>query len=132
MILVDLTDSLDKIKSKFNIIKEVEVPNFNAHGEAHDGPATEASSLRKYAVLFELLPSKIFYVPLYFAYNCKLYVAPQSLLYAPAQVFDIRGYNLRKDDVSEVNCKRLPTADDADIEYENNEKLLVRFFFGKN
>lgn len=124
MILVDLTDSLNKMKSKFNILKEIQVPNVSVHDEAHDGPATETTS-RKYAVLFELLPSKIFYVPLYFAYNCKLYVTPQSLQYAPAQIFDIRGYNLRKDDVSEVNCKRLPTPDDADIDYENNEKLLV-------
>lgn len=87
------------------------------------GPKT-----RRFAVLFELLPSKIFYVPLYFAYNCRLYIAPQNLKYFPSLVFDIRGWNLGKDDIKEVNCKRLPDPTvpiDQETIYEDNEKLLV-------
>jgi len=64
---------------------------------------------------------------LYFAYNCKLFVTPQNLKYAPALIFDIKGYNLRKDDVKEVNCKRLPElmSDSRESNSSTSENVLV-------
>ena len=68
------------------------------------------------AILFKLLPSKVYHVPLYVAYNCKIYVTPDVYdIYKPALVFDVRGYNLRLNDISEITCKRIL----------NNEYLFI-------
>lgn len=61
---------------------------------------------REFSIIFELLPGKIYYVPLTVAYNFKLYTTPNSQKYQPSLIFDIRGYNLRIDECTEVNCKR--------------------------
>ena len=106
--LLILTDVTQQLKEKFNDLKELE---FN--------------DSRKYAVIFELYPSKVYYVPLYLAYNCKIYTAPQNLQYAPALIFDIRGYNLRNDTVSQINCKRLSAPDDTVDSFEQHENSLV-------
>jgi len=115
LILVEFSEEMEISKDKFNFIKEVEFAD------------AQGAQAKKYAVLFELLPSKIFYVPLYFAYNCKLFVTPQNLKYAPALIFDIKGYNLRKDDVKEVNCKRLPElmSDSRESNSSTSENVLV-------
>lgn len=133
LILVELTEELNEIKSKFNFQREIEMQESPISCRTDELEPSAGNSIagrvtRRFAVLFELLPSKIFYVPLHFAYNCRLYIAPQNLKYFPSLVFDIRGYNLRKDDVREVNCKRLPDPtipSDQETVYEDNEKLLV-------
>lgn len=127
LILVELTEDLDRIKNKINIQKVVELPDsnsFKAENVQNNNLPNDVQN-RKYGVIFELNPSKIFYVPLYFAYNCRLYIAPQSLKYAPALVFDIKGYNLRKDDVKDVNCKRLPNI--APVAGEDQENKVNHF-----
>ena len=80
LILVELTEDLDRIKNKINIQKVVELPDsnsFKAENVQNNNLPNDVQN-RKYGVIFELNPSKIFYVPLYFAYNCRLYIAPQS------------------------------------------------------
>ncbi len=126
LILVEITEEIEAHKSNFKFIKEVEFPHTATYSNSHDSIQGEETK-KKYAVLFELLPTKIFYVPLYFAYNCKLFVTPQNLKYAPAFIFDIKGYNLRKDDVKEVNCKRLPELinNRPERKYVTSENILI-------
>jgi hypothetical protein len=62
---------------------------------------------RTFGLLFRLLPGKIYHVPIYLAYKCKLYVTPDNELYAPSLVFDIRGYNFKTDDPTDVIMDRL-------------------------
>ncbi len=119
------------MQSNFNFLKEIEMPEVVSYDEANL-ETSPAITMRRFAVLFELMPSKIFYVPLYFAYNCRLYIAPQNLKYFPSLVFDIKGYNLRKNDIKEVNCKRLPETIDNTTVYENNEKQLEKLLVNKN
>ncbi|CAF0714006.1 unnamed protein product [Brachionus calyciflorus] len=92
-IWVEMTPILGQNEHKFKFLSKVET----------DG--------KIYAAIFRLIPDKIFYVPLYFAYNCKLYVSPDNGLFAPSQIFDLRGYNLRVEDYSDVTCKRLHQAE---------------------
>lgn len=121
LILVEMTNELSQMREKYDF-KEVDMPDLNAFKEEH---ASSSNQMRKYAVLFELLPSKIFYVPLYFAYNCRIFTTPQNLKYAPSLIFDIKGYNLRKDDVKPITCKRLPNLPEQEFNCADNEKLLV-------
>lgn len=129
LILIESNNEFERVKQKFKkfILKEAEFPDIDSGKEKQKTTeSTITSNIKKYCVLFELLPSKIYYVPLFFAYNCKLYVTPQNLKYAPALVFDIKGYNLRKDDIKEVNCRRLPNFTNQDYSGETqNEDLLV-------
>lgn len=82
LIMVELTE---QNRSKLHILEEVH------------------SDTKSYAVIFYLVPGKVFYVPLYVAYNCKLYTAPEQLKQTPGLIFDVRGYNLRLNDINEIN-----------------------------
>jgi hypothetical protein len=84
LIMVEITEVN---RGKLQIIEEVE------------------SNEKRFAVIFHLIPTKTFYVPLYVAYNCKLYTAPEQLKSTPGLIFDLRGYNLRLNDPSDVNFK---------------------------
>jgi hypothetical protein len=72
------------------------------------------SSTRHFAIIFELNPNKIYYVPLKYAYHYKLYTSPINLKYMPTLIFDIRGYNLRKDEITPLICKHISTIPDSD------------------
>ena len=119
--MIELDSKTEAIKSKFKILQEVK---FTTQLDYLDSTPTE----KTYAVLYELLPSKIYYVPLYFAYRCRLYVAPKNLNYKPAQVFDIRGYNIIKDATSEVCCKRVPAQEQRNTSafFDSKESFFVQ------
>jgi hypothetical protein len=105
-IMIEITENIkDELKqnsSRFNFIREIEFSS-----DLFENASNPSISKRIFGVVFLLEPAKVYYVPLYYAYKCKLYAAPQNLKYAPSLVFDIRGYNLRRDDINEVVCKRL-------------------------
>lgn len=94
-------------------------------------------SKRTFAVTFELLPDKVYYVPLIVAYNFKLYTTPNTNKYEPALVFDIRGYNLRIDDCSELSCKKIVDVsapikvqvDSGASSSENNQTIFDNDFY---
>lgn len=86
---------------------------------------------REYAVIFELLPNKIYYVPLVVAYNCKIYSTPNLKMYNPSLIFDVRGYNLRIDECGEVKCQKFQEAIDENkkgtenVDFDN-DFILIR------
>ena len=85
LIMVELTE---KNRLKLHVLEEIQVKE------------------KTYAVIFHLLPSKIYYVPLYVAYSCKLYTTLDELKNSsapPGQIFDIRGYNLRLNEIEEIS-----------------------------
>ena len=94
---VELTDILLQYKSKFSFIDQMKF-----------GPKT-------FAALFLLVPNKVYYVPLYVAYNCKIFVSPDNKLFAPSQVFDLRGYNLRVEDYSQIACQSFNNQQDFNL-----------------
>lgn len=100
-VLIELNDRVAHwcglLKRELSRYEEISVANFGG------GPTEDP---RRFALIFELLPGKVYYVPLVVAYNFKIYVTPNVSKHQPALVFDIRGYNLRIDDTSEVCCKR--------------------------
>ena len=100
-VLIELNDRVAHwcplLKRELTRYQEMSVANFG-------GPSEDT---RRFALIFELLPGKVYYVPLVVAYNFKIYVTPNVSKHQPSLVFDIRGYNLRIDDSSEVCCKRV-------------------------
>lgn len=100
-VLIELNDRVAHwcglLKRELSRYQEISVANFG-------GPTEDT---RRFALIFELLPGKVYYVPLVVAYNFKIYVTPNVSKHQPSLVFDIRGYNLRIDDTSEVCCKRV-------------------------
>jgi hypothetical protein len=111
LLLVELTENVKR--EKLPILYETEMQD------------PTSKSMRAFAVLFKILPSKLFHVPLYVAYNCKLYAKPENGLYFPAQIFDIRGYNLRLGDTNEANCKRIENVSPSKDELKEDEFVML-------
>ena len=107
-ILIEITSKVKENIGKFRFLDEM---------QAND---------KYYGVIFRLVPTKIFYVPLYFAYNCKIYVAPDNKQFAPSQVFDLKGYNLRVEDYQELNCKKMSDTIENDFSLLRKLSLNVR------
>jgi hypothetical protein len=113
LIMVEIDEKKNpEIRSKINIIKEIKINESNDH--------------KTYGIIFKLLPSKVFYVPLYAAYNCKLFATPDNDMYKPALIFDIRGYNLKIDVIKEVTCKKLSNNTSNQLLLLSNDFQLIR------
>jgi vacuolar protein sorting-associated protein 13A/C len=100
LILIELNDQLTQSdKDKLIILKEIQIP------ETVDGGGN--GGMRTFGLLFKLLPSKIYHVPLNVAYKYKLYATPDNYLYTPALIFDIRGFNFRVGEPTDIVMTRL-------------------------
>ena len=100
-VLIELNDRVmhwrNTIRKELPRYQEISVGNFGGSN----------SDMRQFAIIFELLPGKVYYVPLVVAYNFKIYTTPNINKHQPSIIFDIRGYNLRIDDATEVCCQRV-------------------------
>ena len=108
-ILIELSDQISEAdREKLNILQEMRIEE------------------RTFALLFKLLPSKIYHVPLYVAYRCKLYCMPDNGLYAPSLIFDIRAFNFRVNEANDILLPRLSHSDtfDADQVKPDEAQLL--------
>ena len=125
LILVEMTDQIKQNKLKYNITH-----TFRVSGDLFDNTylkANEIKETREFGIIFELNPTKVYYVPLYFAYKCKLYTAPQNFKYAPSLVFDIKAYNFRKNEPSDVICRRIDKIhSDLDTNFEFNDFQIMK------
>lgn len=70
-------------------------------------PERNNSTNTTYAQVFTLLPGKIYYVPLMYAYFCELYTSPDITRYEPSSIFNFRenNFNIGKEP-KQINCKR--------------------------
>jgi vacuolar protein sorting-associated protein 13A/C len=99
LILIELNEQLSQSdKEKLTILREIQIP---------DSSNNETGGVRTFGLLFKLLPSKIYHVPLIVAYKYKLYATPDNLLYTPSLIFDIRGFNFRVGETSDIIMQRL-------------------------
>ena len=116
LILVELNDRVKRLKEDLR-------QNLHRYEEV------TVENNREFAIIFELLPGKVYYVPLTVAYNFKLYTTPNTLKYQPSLIFDIRGYNLRIDDLTEITCKRIQGPDNIVIGNEEEESAFDNDFY---
>jgi hypothetical protein len=65
--------------------------------------------LTRYACVFCLKPDEVYYVPLIYAYKCRIYVTPDVDKYLPTIVFDLRGYNMKINGLERIFCKSRAT-----------------------
>ena len=68
---------------------------------------SESHSRSSFAVVYTLLPGKVYYLPLNYAYHCQIYATPNPDSYAPSRIFDMRGYNFKIDHFEDIVCQRL-------------------------
>lgn len=101
VVLIELNERVahwkDTLKNELQRYEEIKLAGFGPSG----------NETRQFAIIFELLADKIYYVPLIVAYNFKIFITPNVAKYQPSLVFDIRGYNLRIDDPTEVCCAKI-------------------------
>ncbi len=131
LIMVELDEKKHpEIRNKLNIIRVITL----AEQCNQTSPLTTTSDFtvkKAYGIIFKLLPAKIFYVPLYAAYNCKIYATPDNDNYVPALIFDIRGYNILKvDELKVITCKQIKptesTSDRTSLVLGNNDFELIK------
>jgi hypothetical protein len=122
-ILIKVTSEMLENKDKWNIKGEIlNYPDAENSAESHRS---------SFALVYTLLPGKVYYLPLNYAYFCQIYTTPDLDLYGPSRIFDMRVDNFKVDHYEDIVCQCLNTTDanasintsDTSIEMKNFELI---------